>query len=177
MNAGRESTHGNVVAPDALSMNAQLLGCERLGELGELRSFLRPGPPVHLAFEILQDEDGRAWTLRVPADRMDSLRRLLGAALKQMSSGARITLDEQGMAALASEELDTGDEVVALVLSQDDEQRFALWRRELGSRGWSWTLDALFVPFEEATELCRVIGRSLDQLAHQARSRPMPHGR
>jgi hypothetical protein len=173
MNAGRESTHGTIVATDAFSMNARLLGCARLGGLGELRSFLRPGPPAHLAFEILQDGDGRAWTLRVPLDGAESLRRLLGSALDRLSSGARIGFDEQGMAALANEEMGPGDEVVALALTQDDERRFALWRREMGRLGWSWTLDALFVPFGEAPELCRLIGRSLDQLAHEGKSRLM----
>ncbi len=146
-------------------MNTKLIGCERLGGLGELRSFVRPGPPTHLAFEILQDGDGRAWTLRVPFDRADGLRRLLDAALDRMSSGATIGFDEQGTAPLCNEEMGPGDELVALALTQDSEQRFALWRRQLGHRGWSWTLDALFVPLDEAPELCRLIARSLDHLA------------
>lgn len=146
-------------------MNARLIGCERLGALGELRSFVRPGPPVHLAFEILQDGDGRAWTLRVPFDHAHDLRRLLDAALERMSRGSAIGFDEQGMAPLGNEEVGPGDEVVALTLSRDDERRFALWRRQRGHRGWSWTLDALFVPLDEAATLCRLIARSLDRLA------------
>jgi hypothetical protein len=144
-------------------MVSQVIACERLGEHGELRGFVRDGPPQHLAFEIFRDADGRAWTLRVPLADHARLERLTTVAAARLARGGAPALAEDGTATLARETLSNGDEVVALVLEQDGERVFALWRREPARDGWSWTLDAVFVPEALAEASCAVIRRALAQ--------------
>jgi hypothetical protein len=143
--------------------------CERLGDLGELRLYLRPGPPQHLAVEVLREEDGRAWTLRVPWPRRGVLRQLLGDSVWKLTSGGRPAVLPGGHAVLARGALVTGDEVVATLLEEGEEIAFALWRRELSRRGeWVWTLDVVVVPEALAIELCRQVMTGLERLEREA---------
>ena len=119
--------------------------CERLGDHGELRTYRRPGPPEHVAFEILREADGRAWTLRVPWEARSPFRDLLGEARERLTDGD-LDFDEQGCAELAKADLRAGEELVAVLLEQGAERAFAVWRRELARHGWNWTLDVDVVP-------------------------------
>lgn len=157
-------------------MGSSVIAVERIGTLGELRGFVRDGPPPHYAFEILQDEDGRAWTLRVPLDQDASLRRLLMAAQGRLRQIGHVGRDLEGCRLLAAELLGADDELVAVVLSEDDRERFALWRRERGRSGWSWTLDVVFAPLEHAAELCRLLETALQRAREQMRAGTLPHG-
>jgi len=144
-------------------MVATVIACERLGDHGELRVFLRDGPPEHLALEIFRDEDGRAWTLRVPADDAGRLERVVRTAAQRLGRADPLIADADGTATLAREPLGVGGELVALVLEQDGREVFALWRREPAQGGWSWTLDALFVPLDLAAAACAQIEAALAQ--------------
>ena len=137
---------------------------EQLGELGELRAYHRPGPPEHVAFEVLREADGRAWTLRVPWQARAVVRHLLADALRIFGEGASLAFDEQGCAELARGLLADGDELAAVMLRQEGERAFAVWRRELTRQGWSWTLDLVLVPEVLATPLCTRMLAGLDRL-------------
>src|SRR3954463_572077 len=91
---------------------------ERLGELGDLRFYHRPGPPEHVAFEVLREADGRAWTLRVPWQARGGGRGLVGGAPRVFGGGASLAFDEQGCAELARGLLADGDELAAVMLRQ-----------------------------------------------------------
>src|SRR3954468_15362316 len=127
---------------------------EQLGEPGELRVYHRPGPPEHVAFEVLRETDGRAWTLRVPWQARAVVRHLLADALRIFGEGASLAFDEEGCAELARGLLADGDELAAVMLRQEGERAFAVWRRELTRQGWSWTLDLVLVPEGLAGPLC-----------------------
>ncbi|MDX6750294.1 hypothetical protein SH611_10800 [Geminicoccaceae bacterium 1502E] len=157
-------------------MAGSVIAWERIGELGELRGFVREGPPPHYAFEILQDEDGRAWTLRVPLAQDASLRRVLAAVAGRLQHLHDIEPDEEGCRRLAGELLGGEDELVALVMSGQGQERFALWRRERLGSGWSWTLDVVFAPLGDAAELCRLIEAALAQAREQMRTGTLPQG-
>lgn len=131
---------------------------------GELRTYRRPGPPEHLAFEVLREADGRAWTLRVPWPARAALRRLLGDARRALAGDQAPAFDDQGCAELAQATLGPGDGLLAVLLRQGDERAFALWRRELGPRGWGWTLDVVVVPDGLAAELAALMLAALDRL-------------
>jgi hypothetical protein len=139
---------------------------ERLGELGELRAYRRPGPPEHVAFEVLRESDGRAWTLRVPWEGRQALRRLLAAAGDRLGPDAPPPdFGEDGCAELAAEEAAAGVQLVAVLLRQDEERAFAVWRREPTRQGgWSWTLDVVVVPGPLARTLCERMLADLDRL-------------
>jgi hypothetical protein len=134
---------------------------ERLEGHGELRCFLREGPPEHLAFEIFQDEDGRGWTLRLPVGRIGVLAPLFHAARAALAGKVPLEIDAEGAAVIARESLAPAEELAAVILEQGRERRFALWRRELARTGWSWTLEALFVPLPQAPRLLEAIERAL----------------
>ena len=143
---------------------ASVIACERLADHGELRVFLREGPPEHLAFEIFQEADGRAWTLRVPiADRV-RLTRVVRAAAQRLARPEPLAVAADGTSVLAQEMLSIGDELVALVLVQEGRHAFALWRRERVRDGWAWTLDAVFAPYELAGAVCAEIEAVLARL-------------
>jgi hypothetical protein len=146
---------------------------ERLGELGDLRVYYRPGPPEHVAFEVLRETDGRAWTLRVPWQARAVVRHLLADALRIFGEGASLAFDEQGCAELARGLLADGDELAAVMLRQEGERAFAVWRREQTRQGWSWTLDLVLVPEVLATPLCTRMLAGLDRL-DQPRRWPGP---
>ena len=139
---------------------------ERLGELGELRIYCRPGPPEHLAIEILRESDGRAWTLRVPWTGRALLRQLLLEVQRHLEPAGEeeLPFDEEGCAELAKALLAPADELVGVMLQQDDEHAFALWRRELTRRGWSWTLDVVVTPRSLAQALCTRLLAGLEEL-------------
>lgn len=137
---------------------------ERLGELGDLRVYRRPGPPEHVAFEVLREADGRAWTLRVPWRARAAVRHLLADALRILNEGASLVFDEQGCAELARGLLADGDELAAVMLRQEEERAFAVWRRELTRQGWSWTLDVVLVPEALAAPLCTRMLATLERL-------------
>ena len=120
--------------------------CERLDDHGELRTYRRPGPPEHIAFEILREADGRAWTLRVPWEARSPFRDLVGEARERLADDDGRDFDEQGCAELAKADLGAGEQLVAVLLEQGDERAFAVWRRELARHGWNWTLDVVVVP-------------------------------
>lgn len=151
-------------------MAGSVIALERIAGLGELRGFVREGPPPHFAFEIFQDEDGRAWTLRVPLQQDASLRRVLAASRTKLPRAMEADPDETGTRQLASELLGAGDELVALVLSSEGQERFALWRRERGGGGWSWTLDVVFAPLAHAGEMCLLIEAALERARAQMRA-------
>lgn len=139
--------------------------CERLGELGELRLYRRHGPPEHLAVEILRDEDGRAWTLRVPWSQRGPFRHLLSDSVWRLASASRPAADREGIAQLCRAVLGQGDEILSLFMESGPDRAFALWRRELLQRGdWSWTLDVVVVPDDLAVTLCNRVIVALDQL-------------
>src|SRR4051812_28176571 len=144
---------------------------ERLGELGDLRVYYRPGPPEHVAFEVLREADGRAWTLRVPWQARAVVRHLLADALRIFGEGASLAFDEQGCAELARGLLADGDELAAVMLRQEGERAFAVWRREQTRQGWSWTLDLVLVPEVLGAPLCTRMLAGLDRLG-QPRGRP-----
>lgn len=145
---------------------------ERLGELGELRAYRRPGPPEHVAFEVLREADGRAWTLRVPWEGREALRRLLEAAPARLGSDEPpLDFGGEGCAELAREPLAAGVEVLAVLLSQGDERAFAVWRREMGRQGWGWTLDVVVVPEALAATLCERMLADLGRLDQPAPGR------
>lgn len=153
--------------------------CERLGGHGELRTYRRPGPPEHVAFEILREADGRAWTLRVPWETRSPFRDLLGAARERLTSAGDDAstapdFDEQGCAELAKTHLAGGEEILAVLLEQGDERAFALWRREPTRQGWNWTLDVVVVPAGLATVACDLMLAALDRLDARQRHRPQP---
>jgi hypothetical protein len=139
---------------------------ERLGELGELRAYRRPGPPEHVAFEVLRESDGRAWTLRVPWGGREALRRLLAAAGERLGPDAPPPdFGEDGCAELAAEEAAAGVQLLAVLLRQDEERAFAVWRREPTRQGgWTWTLDVVVVPGPLAVTLCQRMLADLDRL-------------
>jgi hypothetical protein len=148
-------------------MVAKVIGCERLGDHGELRSFLRDGPPVHLAFEIFQDADGRAWTLRVPQAKAVSFQRLVRIAQSKLERPETLQMAADGTCLLGREDLAEGDDITAIILDQGGDQVFALWRRELLRSGWSWTLDAVFVPLPLGRHLCLLIDDALQRAPRQ----------
>ena len=138
-----------------------MIGWERIGEYGELRSFLRDGPPPQMAFEILREVDGRAWTLRVPLEARPALAGLVRQAANRLARPEQWQFDAAGLCPLASARLDAASELAALVLQEDGELRFALWRRELLGGRWEWTLDALFVPAELGQACCVLVESAL----------------
>src|SRR3954451_3897551 len=123
-------------------------------QLGELRAYHRPGPPEHVAFEVLREADGRAWTLRVPWQARAVVRHLLADALRILGEGASLAFDEQGCAELACGLLADGDELAAVMLRQEGERAFAVWRREQTRQGWIWTLALVLVKAALADILC-----------------------
>lgn len=144
---------------------------ERLDELGELRIYRRPGPPEHLALEILRDVDGRSWTLRVPWTRREPFRKLLAEVQARLEQAGEDepAFDEQGCAELAKSQLAPDDEVAAVVLRQEEEYAFALWRRELTREGWSWTLDVVITPRALAGTLCARLLAGIELLDQRPR--------
>ncbi|HEX8374963.1 MAG TPA: hypothetical protein VF606_07270 [Geminicoccaceae bacterium] len=144
--------------------------CERLGDHGELRAYRRPGPPEHIAFEILREADGRAWTLRVPWEARSRFRDLLGEARERLGGGeAAPDFDEQGCAELAKADLGAGEELVAVLLEQGGDRAFAVWRRELAKQGWNWTLDVVVAPAGLAAAACGLMLADLDRLDGEGR--------
>ncbi len=141
--------------------------CERLDDHGELRTYRRPGPPEHIAFEILREADGRAWTLRVPWEARSPFRDLLGEARERLADDDGRDFDEQGCAELAKADLGAGEQLVAVLLEQGDERAFAVWRRELARHGWNWTLDVVVVPAGLAAADCGLMLGGLDRLDGQ----------
>src|SRR4051812_5098640 len=139
---------------------------EQLGELGELRVYYRPGPPEDVAFEVLRETDGRAWTLRVPWQARAVVRHLLADALRIFGEGASLAFDEQGCAELARGLVADGDELAAVMLRQEGERAFAVWRRELTRQGWSWTLDLVLGPGGLAAPLCTPMLAGVDRAQH-----------
>ncbi|SNB62388.1 hypothetical protein SAMN07250955_103106 [Arboricoccus pini] len=129
-------------------MTEAILTWEKLGEYGELRTFRRSGPPWHLAIEILREVDGRAWTLRIPLDELRALMTVLRSASARLGAPSELVFDEDGTAVLTSDRLRGDRELYALVLQQNDDLIFALWTREHLRSGWSWSLDAVFVPID-----------------------------
>lgn len=147
--------------------------CERLGDHGELRTYRRPGPPEHIAFEILREVDGRAWTLRVPWEVRSSFRDLLGDARERLLAEDGLPdFDEQGCAELAKTHLGGGEEILAVLLEQGGERAFAVWRRETTRHGWNWTLDVVVVPAGLAATVCGLMLAGLDR--HDARPQRQP---
>jgi len=138
--------------------------CERLDDHGELRTYRRPGPPEHIAFEILREADGRAWTLRVPWEARSPFRDLLDEARERLADDDGRDFDEQGCAELAKADLGAGEQLVAVLLEQGDERAFAVWRRELARHGWNWTLDVVVVPAGLAAAACGLMLGGLDRL-------------
>lgn len=138
---------------------------EPLDAIGELRLYRRSGPPEHLAIEFLRESDGRAWNLRLPWSQRGTLRHLLADALWKLSAGGRPTMEPQGYALLARSLIAQGDEVVAVILEEEGDRAFALWRREITRRGeWSWTLDLVVVPEPLGPTLCQRILNGLEQM-------------
>jgi hypothetical protein len=137
--------------------------CERLCDHGELRIYRRPGPPEHIAFEILREADGRAWTLRVPWEARSPFRDLLGEAREHLADDTA-DFDARGCAELAKADLGGGEELVAVLLEQGGERAFAIWRREMARLGWNWTLDVVVVPTGLAGAACGLMLGGLDRL-------------
>jgi hypothetical protein len=136
---------------------AKVVAVEPLENYGELRCFLRDGPPRHFACEILREVDGRAWTLRVPTARLDALRALLRQAQRRMYDTEPAEFDEEGMIWLGRERLAEDEELAALFLQQETDIIFAIWKREHLPTGWSWTLEAMFVPVAHVAAACRTL--------------------
>jgi hypothetical protein len=136
---------------------AQVLGVETLEGYGELRCFLREGPPTHFAFEVLREVDGRAWTLRVPTVHVGRFRSLLRQAQHELDKTEQAAFGEDGMVWLGRETLDRDEELVALVIQEEAAYVFALWKREKICGDWSWTLEAVFAPVELSYALCKVL--------------------
>ena len=153
---------------------ARVLAVEPLEGYGELRCFLRDGPPAHFACEVLREVDGRAWTLRVPVARLGVLRALLRHARRVMKDTETAEFDAEGMFWLGRERLVEGEEIAALVLQEGDSLVFALWKREHLRTGWSWTLDAVFVPVALAMPLCEMLDASLEALTRAYQSAFIP---
>ena len=143
--------------------------CEPLGALGELRAYRRPGPPDHLAFEILREADGRAWTLRLPWEQRAIVRHLTADTLPRLHEPESFAFNDQGCAEIARAVLSAQDEVATIVLEQAGEHAFAVWRRELSRKGWSWTLDVVVVPLALADLLCKRMVTGLDRLEQPRR--------
>ena len=138
---------------------------ERLGELGELRLYRRPGPPEHVAVEILRDADGRAWTLRAPWQSRAILRHLLADSVRRLTSSGHAADDYSDFTRLGRALLAPGDELLSLFLEQDGARAFAIWRRELLHSGeWSWTIDLVVVPDGLALTLCQRVLAAMDRL-------------
>ena len=137
---------------------------ERLGVHGELRVQRRPGPPEHLAFEVLREADGRAWTLRVPRAAGPELRRLLAAAAARLGQGTEPAFDERGCALLARVALAADDELAAVLLAEGEERAFALWRRGLTRQGWAWTPEVVVVPGALAPAFLARVAAALERL-------------
>jgi hypothetical protein len=148
-------------------MIPRVIALDQLADHAELRSFLREGPPAHLAFEVLQEADGRAWTLRVPLDRRSALVSLVRTARRAFARGDPFSFDAQGFCMLGRETIIKGDDIAALILEQEGQKVFALWRLELLRDGWSWTLDVLFVPLALAETLLERIDEALGKVGRQ----------
>ena len=136
---------------------ARVVAVEPLENYGELRCFLRDGPPPHFACEVLREADGRAWTLRVPTARLDAFRALLRQAQRRMYDTAPAEFDAEGMIWLGRERLTEEEELAALFLQQEADIMFAIWKREHLPAGWSWTLEAMFVPVTHVGAACRAL--------------------
>jgi hypothetical protein len=145
----------------------QHLGTTPIGDYGELRAFLRPGPKSEseIAFELLREADGRAFAIRLPLRSASEFGRFLGRLERRLADDAGLTYDAEDKALLDRLGIATDDEIAALVLRQDGRELLALWRRERRSADWSWTLDALFAPRELGPGLCRALGAALGQIA------------
>lgn len=147
-------------------MTEAVLSWEKLGDYGELRTFRRSGPPWHLAIEILREVDGRAWTLRVPLDELRALMTVLRSASARLGSPSELVFDEDGTAVLTSDRLRGDRELYALVLQQNDDLIFALWIREHLRAGWSWSLDAVFVPIDLYRTFIDLLVKAIEVAKH-----------
>lgn len=155
-------------------MTEAVLSWERLGDYGELRTFRRSGPPWHLAIEVLRESDGRAWTLRIPLDELRSLTTVLRSAFARLIQPGDLVFDEDGVAVITSDRLRGDRELHALVMQQGEDLIFALWMREHLRSGWSWSLDAVFVPLDLYRPLLELLGKAIEVAKRPSGGRSMP---
>jgi hypothetical protein len=137
-------------------MQAGVLARGQLAEHGEMRAYLL-ADRGELVLEVLREADGRAWQLRLPVREQAAVARLVRQVTPALAAPRTFAFDEHGAALLGQVPIGPNDQLAAVVLAQDDERAFALWRRERLRAGWSWTIDVTLVPLAFAPELCAFV--------------------
>lgn len=133
-----------------------LITRQLLPEHGEFRAFVRPERDGELSIEVLREEDGRAFILRVPRTGQAGFGRLVERVAKLLTTDLRLDFGEDGACELDKSQIDADDEIASVVLAEGEGRAFAFWRRERLQAGWSWTIDVVLVPLEQAPDLCRL---------------------
>ena len=137
---------------------------EQLGELGELRSTTGRARPSTSRSRCCARRTGAPGRYGCPGRRGRWCGTCWRTRCGFFGEGASLAFDEQGCAELARGLLADGDELAAVMLRQEGERAFAVWRRELTRQGWSWTLDLVLVPEVLAAPLCTRMLAGLDRL-------------
>jgi hypothetical protein len=133
-----------------------VLARETIGDHGELRAY-HLVERDEILLEVLREEDGRAWQLRVPVRERAAVTRLIDQVEPRLAAPKLLTFDADGAAFLGQASIGPDDRVEAVVLAEGDERALALWRRERLRSGWSWTIDIALVPFELGPRLCSFV--------------------
>jgi hypothetical protein len=152
-------------------MQAGVLARGQLAEHGEMRAW-HLVDRGELVLEVLREADGRAWQLRLPVREHAAVARLVRQVMPALAAPRTLAFDEHGAALLGQAPIGPNDQIAAVVLAQDEERAFALWRRERLRGGWSWTIDVTLVPLAFATELCAFVQGALSTLDDHRRNLP-----
>jgi hypothetical protein len=152
-------------------MQAGVLARGELAEHGEMRAY-HLADRGELVLEVLREADGRAWQLRLPVREQAAVARLVRQVRPALAAPRTFAFDEHGAALLGQTPIGPNDQVAAIVLAQDEERAFALWRRERLRDGWSWTIDVTLVPLALAPEFCAFAQEALTTLGDYRRNLP-----
>ena len=137
-----------------------LLAREPIADYGEFRAYLRR-ERQELVFEAFREDDGRAWLLRVPVEARSAMAGLLREVMPMVGNSRGVTVGDGGV--LRQVPLGPKDQLAAVVLADGEERAFALWRQEELRSGWSWTIDVVVVPLDQARGLCGLAMQVLDR--------------